>query len=263
MIERDERDGVAIVRLAHGPVNALDLELVTAITETFTELDRSDHRAVVFTGAGRAFSAGVNLWRIVDDGPDYVDRYLPALTDAFMAVFTTGKPVVAAVNGHAIAGGCILASGCDYRVMAAGRIGVPELLVGVPFPMSALEILIDAVGPHRARELVLTGATHEPPQALERGLVDEVVPGAEVVDRALSIANGLAAITPPDTYRLTKHLLRLPATERLARHRAAEDPETLRLWQAHAADGTIRGYMKRTVTRRQARASISQEDGTG
>lgn len=250
MIVRDDQDGIAVVRLAHGPVNALDLELVTAIIETFTELATSDHRAVVFTGTGRAFSAGVDLWRIVDGGPEYVDRYLAALSESFEAVFTIGKPVVGALNGHAIAGGCILASGCDYRIMSAGRIGVPELLVGVPFPMSGLEILIDAIGEQRARRLVLTGATHEAPQALELGLVDEVVPADRLLETALATAQRLAAMTPADTFRFTKHLLRLAATEGLARHRAAEDPQTLQLWQARAADGTVRDYMERTVTRR-------------
>jgi enoyl-CoA hydratase len=250
VIERDDQDGIAVVRLAHGPVNALDLELVTAITETFTELSTSEHGAVVFTGTDRAFSAGVDLWRIVDGGPDYVDRYLAALCESFEAVFALGKPVIGALNGHAIAGGCILASGCDYRIMSAGRIGVPELLVGVPFPMSGLEILIDAIGEQRARRLVLTGATHDAPQALELGLVDEVVPADRLLETALATAQRLAAMTPADTFRLTKHLLRLAATERLARHRAAEDPQTLQLWQARAADGTVRDYMERTVTRR-------------
>ncbi|MCI0687283.1 MAG: enoyl-CoA hydratase/isomerase family protein [Sporichthyaceae bacterium] len=250
MIERYDRRGVAFVRLVHGPVNALDLELVEAITETFRELDSTDYRAIVFTGAGRAFSAGVDLWRIVDGGPDYVERYLAALIDSFEAVFFTGKPVVAALNGHAIAGGCILASGCDYRIMAAGRIGVPELLVGVPFPMSALEILVHAVGPMRARGLALTGGTHEPADAHQLGLIDEVADAAQLEDQALAIAVRLADTAPADTFRQTKQQLRLGVAERLARHRAEQDPQTLRLWQAKASDGTIRSYMVRTVTRR-------------
>ena len=250
MIDRYDQDGVAIVRLAHGPVNALDLELLNAIIETFTELEASGHRAIVFTGAGRAFSAGVDLWRIVDGGADYISHYLPALSHAFEAIFRTGKPVVAAVNGHAIAGGCMLATACDYRIMAAGRIGVPELLVGIPFPLTGLEILLDAVGPQRARELVLTGATHEPPAALAHGLVDEVVDPDQLAERALATAIQLASITPPDTYRVTKRMLRQAVLDRLDRRRAEEDPQTLEIWQAKAADGTIRGYMERTVARR-------------
>ncbi len=248
MIERSDVDGVAVVRLAHGPVNALDLELVTAITETFTELAASPHRAIVFTGAGRAFSAGVDLWRVIDGGPDYVRRFVPALVEAFEAVFNASKPVVAAVNGHAIAGGCILVSGCDHRIMAGGRIGVTELLVGVPFPISALEILIHAVGPQRAREAVLSGATYDPETAAGMGLVDEVVDSDRLLERAVDAANRLATI-PAETYRLTKHQLRLAVNERLSRLRPEYDAQTMRLWEARATDATIRGYMERVTGR--------------
>jgi enoyl-CoA hydratase len=249
MIEREDIDGVAVVRLAHGPVNALDLELVTNISATFSELDASDHRAIVFTGAGRAFSAGVDLWRAVDGGPAYVRQFVPALVEAFETVFNTGKPVVAAVNGHAIAGGCILVSGCDYRIMSAGRIGVTELLVGVPFPISALEILIHAVGPQQAREAVLSGGTYDPETAVGMGLVDEVVASDRLLERAVDVANRLARTIPADTYRLTKEQLRLAVNERLSRLRPEYDTQTMRLWEGRATDGTIRAYMERITGR--------------
>jgi enoyl-CoA hydratase len=250
MIERETDDGVVTVRLAHGKVNALDLELVTAITETFTELDRGPAEAIVFTGSGRAFSAGVDLWRVVNGGAEYVRSFVPALVEAFEAVFNTGKPVVAAVNGHAIAGGCVLVSGCDYRIMGDhGRIGVTEMRVGVPFPVSALEIVRFALGDVAARGAVLSGATHPAPAALERGFVDELAAPDELLPRAVETARRLARGVPPDTYRLTKRQLRLDVNERLARLRPVEDPRAVELWQARVADGTIRSYMER-VTRR-------------
>ncbi|MGE5831155.1 MAG: enoyl-CoA hydratase/isomerase family protein [Micromonosporaceae bacterium] len=250
MIEREDADGVAIVRLAYGPVNALDLDLLGAITETFRGLDRDGHTAVVFTGAGRAFCAGVDLWRMVEGESSYVERFLPALVDAFDAVFSCGKPVVAALNGHAIAGGCIFAAAADRRIMAAGRgrIGVSELLVGVPFPVAGLEILRHAVGEPGRQDLVLTGATHEPDEALRRGIVDEVVPADRLPDRALEVARQLAEI-PGDTYRLTKTQLRRDALDRIARRWPAERAEVTELWCARIADGWIRRYMER-VTRR-------------
>ena len=249
MIEREDVDGVAVVRLAHGPVNALDLELLTNITSTFAELAASPHRAIVFTGAGRAFSAGVDLWRAVNGGVDYLRRFVPALVETFETVFNIGKPVVAAVNGHAIAGGCILVSGCDHRIMSAGRIGVTELLVGVPFPISALEILVHAVGAQRAREAVLSGATYDPETALRMGLVDEVVDADHLLGRALATADRLATTVPADTYRITKRQLRDVVNERLRRLRPEYDSQTMRLWEARATDGTIRGYMERVTGR--------------
>jgi enoyl-CoA hydratase len=251
VIERDDVDDIAVVRLAHGKVNALDLELCRAITRTFAEIDAGGPRAIVLTGSGRAFSAGVDLWRVVDGGPAYGEEFLPALIEAFEAVFTAGKPVVAAVNGHAVAGGCILVSGCDRRLMAAGsgRIGVTELPVGVPFPVSALEILRYALGTQRTREAVLVGATYEPEPALAKGYLDEIVPPDRLLADAVAAARRLAQV-PADTYRFTKDQLRRETVRQIARLRPEEDPRVAQLWSARIADGHIRAYME-SVTRRQ------------
>ena len=143
MITTESRDHVTVVRLEHGKVNAFDIELMRGWVSELSRLEQADTRAVVLTGTGTVFSAGVELRRLTDGGRDYVKAFLPLLGDAFFKTFTFPKPLVAAVNGHAIAGGCVLACACDYRVMAEGkgRIGTPELSVGVPFPSMALEIL--------------------------------------------------------------------------------------------------------------------------
>lgn len=251
MIERDDVDGIAVVRLAHGKVNALDLELCQAITRAFAEIDASPARAVVLTGSGRAFSAGVDLWRVVEGGSAYCEMFLPALVEAFEAVFTANKPVVAAVNGHAVAGGCILVSGCDRRLMAAGggRIGVTELPVGVPFPVSALEILRYALGTQRAREAVLAGATYEPEAGLAKGYLDEIVPPERLLADAVALAQRMAKV-PADTFRFTKDQLRRDAVRRIAELRPVEDPRVAELWSARVADGHIRAYMESVVRRR-------------
>ncbi|MEU5884034.1 enoyl-CoA hydratase/isomerase family protein [Spirillospora sp. NPDC047279] len=245
MIEVEVTGGTAIVRLAHGKVNALDLELCQAIEATARDLDADQARAVVLTGSGRAFSAGVDLDRVTAGGPGYVADYLPALIGAFQALFDLGKPVVAAVNGHAIAGGCVLAAACDHRVMSAGTIGVPELLVGVPFPAVAIQIMEYALGPVGARRAILDGRNHEPAEALALGFVDEVTEPEHLLDRATVAAERLAAI-PADTFRHTKRQLHGDAAVR----RDAE-PATLALWQTGAADGRIRAFMERTVTSRR------------
>jgi enoyl-CoA hydratase len=253
MIEREDVDGVAVVRMATGKVNALDLDLVQAITATFIDLDASPVRGIVLTGAGRAFSAGVDLWRVVDGGADYVRAFLPALADCFETVFGTGKPVVAAVNGHAIAGGCILTCCCDRRIMASGtgRIGVTELAVGVAFPVSALEILTFALGGERARSAVLGAETFEPDAAVHNGLIDEVVAPDQLIARAVAAAIRLADEIPADTFRLTKRQLRADATDRLAQRRPIEDPQTTAVWLARVEDGYIRAYMERVTARRE------------
>src|SRR5262245_6657115 len=130
MIERTDEDGVAVLRLAHGRANAMDAELCDALTEAMAQA--ASARAVVLTGTGGIFSAGVDLKRLLGGGRAYLDAFLPSWSRMFERVFFHPAPVVAAVNGHAIAGGCVLAAAADRRVMAsdAGRIGVTELLVG-------------------------------------------------------------------------------------------------------------------------------------
>src|SRR5436305_10167261 len=132
MLARSQRDGVLTLRLAHGKAGALGVELVDALLH---ELDGAagDVRALVLTGTGSIFSAGVDLFRLTREGADYVRRFLPLLSRFFRVLFAFPMPVVAAVNGHAIAGGCVIALACDVRLMAegGGKIGVPELLVGV------------------------------------------------------------------------------------------------------------------------------------
>ncbi|MFF5288541.1 enoyl-CoA hydratase/isomerase family protein [Paractinoplanes globisporus] len=248
-IQIDEMDGVAIVRLAHGKVNALDLELLEEITEVFTSMTAD---AVVLTGAGRAFSAGVDLWRILDGGADYVRAFLPALDAAFLAIFGLGRPTVAAINGHAIAGGAILAAACDHRIMADGpaTIGVTELLVGVPFPPTALEILGHAFGEPAARRAVLTGHTLTPAEARTAGHVDEVTEADLLLDTAVARAH---VAVPLDTYRMTKEQLQAPVHERLDRLRPVYDPQVFKLWTTGVEDGRIRRYMEEVTARRSAR----------
>lgn len=131
---------------------------------------------MVLTGAGRGFSAGVDLKRIVAGGPAYVAEFLPALSSAFLAVFEHPRLVVAAVNGHALAGGRVLAAACDVRLMSCGTIGLTELAAGVPFPTVPLEVMRHATGAAVDR-LVLTAARLDPQEAHRTGLVDEVVTG--------------------------------------------------------------------------------------
>ncbi|GAY12805.1 enoyl-CoA hydratase/isomerase family protein [Pseudonocardia sp. N23] len=249
MIERVDDDGVAILTMAHGPVNAMDIELCEGITETFRGLTADPARAVVLTAGGGSFSAGVDLRQFLDGGAPYVERFLPALAACFRAVFDLPKPVVAAVNGHAIAGGCVLAACADTAIMAdgKGRIGLAELQVGVPFPRIALEAMRNAVGEVTARRLVMGARTHPPAEALTLGLVDELVAPDTLREKAVEIARGLAGILP-DTFAATKAALRREATDRADRY-TVDDEVALRLWTRRATDGHVAAYLERATGR--------------
>jgi enoyl-CoA hydratase len=247
MITVEERpEGVRVVRLSNGPVNVLDLALLSEFTETLAAL--TDVPAVVITGSGRAFSAGVDLRRLLEGGRPYTTDFLGALTAAFRAVFDHPRPVVAAVNGHAIAGGCVIAAACDRRLMSAGTIGVTEILVGVPFPASALEAVRYVVGPATA-SLVLTGRTLAPAEALAVGLVDEVVTPESLVDTAVARAAALGRI-PAETFAVTKAQLRGEVSRRIAADDAASLDRLVDLWSSDPVRTAIAAYLDRLAARR-------------
>jgi enoyl-CoA hydratase len=247
VIETQQIGSIAVLALAHGKANALDIELCGEIARRFHELAASDIRAVVLTGSGRMFSAGVNLIRLLDGGPAYVREFLPVLEQAFRSVFFCPKPVIAAINGHAIAGGCVIACAADRRIMArdAGRIGVTELLVGVPFPPMAFEIMRFATPSRFLHEVIFAAATYSPAQGLERGLVDEVVDPSQLHDRAMAAAEALAAL-PPTTFALMKQQVRQPAHDHLARHADAFNAAANAIWTDPATPARIRDYVSRT-----------------
>ena len=247
MIEVEDDGGVRVVRLAHGKVNALDLELTEALVDHLGQIaDASEVRAVVLTGSTRGFSAGVDLRRVVDGGAAYVERFLPALADAFVSLFSLPMPVVAAVNGYAIAGGCILAAACDHRVLGrGGRIGASELQVGVP--VSALEVLTHACGRH-TEEVVFGGALFSDDDAVRVGLAHEVVDGDVVLTRALGVAGSLAAMRS-DAYRMAKRQMRRPALRRIERDQPLLDPATVEVWASATTAALIRSHLERMAAR--------------
>lgn len=246
MFEITKNEGVVVLGMRHGKANTMDVELCRGLAAQMRELSSGDAGAIVLVGQGKIFSAGVDLLRIVEGGVAYAEQFLPALSDMFNAVFESPKPVVAAVNGAAIAGGCVLACAADQRVVATGaRLGVPELKVGVPFPTSALEVMRFTVA-HRHLQSVLYGAgTFADDDALARGLADEIVAPEAVVDRAVALAKSLAAL-PAAAYALTKRQLRDQTTRRIHEQGPAYDREALAQWASPATAAGIRAYIEKT-----------------
>jgi enoyl-CoA hydratase len=247
MIELSERGGIAVVTMAHGKANALDVEFCEALAAQFDKLRDAPTKAVVLTGQGRMFSAGVDLLRLSAGGAPYVRRFLPALNRLYDAVFFFPKPVVAAVNGHAIAGGCILQCCADRRLAAkdGGRIGVTELLVGVPFPSLPFEIMRATTPPRYLADGMFSGATFAPDAALARGLVDELCDAAALFDRAVALAETLAALSPK-AFAQTKQQLRQPAADALERHGKRIDEASMLIWTSDGTLAHIRDYVSKT-----------------
>jgi enoyl-CoA hydratase len=244
VIEVGEQDGVALLRLADGKANAMSLQFCETLTAHFAAI--APQRAVVLTGSGRIFSAGVDLLRLTEGGAPYIRKFLPALSAMLGAVFSHPAPVVAAINGHAIAGGCVLACAADRRLMTpdGGRIGVTELLVGVPFPPVAMEIMRFATAPRFLVDAIFSGATYTASNALERGWIHDVVEPQALLNDAIAAAKALAAL-PPDAFALSKRQIRAPALERM-KNPVLEDAIE-QIWTAPETLARIRDYVGRTL----------------
>ncbi|BBY06462.1 enoyl-CoA hydratase/isomerase family protein [Mycobacterium noviomagense] len=236
-METEARDGVTVIGFDHPPVNALDLALLDDVVATMRRVDGP----VVITGKGKCFSAGVDLPALIGGGPEYTDRFITALSAAFLAVFDHPAPVVAAINGHAIAGGCVFAMCADIRLMSAGTIGLTELAVGVPFPVAALEICRSAMGTSVTRA-ALQANTIDVDSAAARGWVDLVVPAAELTAEAVAIARRLGEYSPA-AYAATKEQLHRPAHEAIAAG-AEVDTKTRAGWLAEDTRGRITAFVK-------------------
>lgn len=196
VIERPE-DGIALVRI-HRPEarNALNLAVRKALAAAFEGLsDDPAVRAIVLTGDRQAFAAGADLREFVDAGPIEIlkrraERY-------FAAVARTPQPVIAAINGYALGGGLELAMCCDIIVAGEGaQLGQPEVRVGIMPGAGGTQRLTRAVGKFQAMRLCLTGRPIGAAEALQIGLVSQVVPDAEVIDAALAIARDIARLPP-------------------------------------------------------------------
>lgn len=248
MIHLTRRNSIATLTIEHGKVNTLDAEILEEFVEKLNEIRESSAAALIITGAGSTFSAGVDLFRVRDGGQDYLDRFLPILTDILLQLFMFPRPVVAAANGHAIAGGCLLVCAGDYRIMAkdSGRIGAPELLVGVPFPALPLEILRFVVPMPYFQEVIYSGKTYSADEALARGLVDEVADQGALMDRANEMAQHFAAI-PPQAFQITKRLTRQPTIDRFQKYEKQIAPEIAKVWASKETYAAIDQYLKRTI----------------
>jgi enoyl-CoA hydratase len=180
-------------------------------------------------------------------GSAYVREFLPALHRLYEAVFFHPRPVIAAINGHAIAGGCVLACCADRKIMAqpGGRIGVTELKVGVPFPPLAFEVMRFATEPRYLSEALMGAATYTPEEGLARGFVDEIVAPANLMERAMAVARAYAALSPP-AFAQSKAQIRTIVRERVA-HAANEDKAIADIWANEATLQYMRDYVAVTL----------------
>jgi enoyl-CoA hydratase/carnithine racemase len=234
-------DSTAVLALAGDKVHSLGRDMLKEIV-TFVAYCEEDPevRALVLTGEGDIFSAGLNVNEVLTESADSV---LDAFQATLLRVLECPLPTVAAVNGAAIAGGCLLACACDRRIVAdEAKIGVTELRVGVAFPVLTVELMRHVCGP-RAEEVVFGAGLLGADEACAIGVAHQHVPRTDLRETALSAAEQLASLDAP-AFALAKTMLRrgLLASARDDQARALD-----REVRAHWQDDATRANLERLV----------------
>ncbi len=205
-------DGVRIVELNRAPVNALVPEFMAEIEATFEALAGDPGvRAVVIRSAFKVFSAGIDLRAVQSLDVAGETRLVDALNSCFLTLYEFPKPLVASVNGPAIAGGLFFALAADFTIASEfAKFGLSEVRVGASFPVTPLEIARAELTPQGLRHLMLRGHPVDAETALRLGAVDEVAPHDAHFVRACNAARDMAE-APAETYAAVKAQIRAPA----------------------------------------------------
>jgi enoyl-CoA hydratase len=243
MIEIETVGEITVVRIQRPPANALDPALLAEGAEVIERLRAERPAAVVLAGSGGFFSAGVDLKLAPTLSAADQGSMVAAINRLFFDWYGLGHPVVAAVNGHAVAGGLILALCADHRVGSlAASYGLTELKVGAPYPLGALAVVRAELEPRAARRLVLGADLVGAAEAAELGLLDELAEPDDVLDAALEVAAKLAAL-PAATYETVKLQLRAPALDAM---RAALEHDPLAAgWLSEETESAARAALER------------------
>ena len=191
-VEVDAR--VATIRLNRPPMNAINSVLQEELRDAARQVtDDADVRAVIVYGGERVFAAGADVKEFAGQDHAFMVRDAPRVTSSIDAIARIPKPVIAAVTGFALGGGCELALAADFRISADdAKWGQPEILLGIIPGMGGTQRLPRLVGPAKAKDLIYTGRFVDAQEALEIGLVDAVVPAADVYTSALAMSTKLA-----------------------------------------------------------------------
>ena len=227
------KDGeIATVTLSRGKVNALNEPMVEEITKSFEDLAIDNEvRSIIFTGSGKFFSFGFDVPEFLNYSKSDFIRYLEKFTNFYTYLFLFPKPIVAALNGHTIAGGCMLATACDFRLMVTGKakISLNEITFGSAVLAGSVEMLKYCVGSRNAQSILYSGSMYSAEEAFQLGLVDQVSSEDALKEDARKVAQEFAQ-KDSSAFRCTKHLLRQPAAEEMIKREKDAILEFVDIW---------------------------------
>jgi enoyl-CoA hydratase/carnithine racemase len=202
-----KQDEIAILELDHGITNTITPQMVGEINSALDQIQADDHvRGLVLSSANeKFFSIGFDIPNLFPLPRQEFEAFFAAFNQLSIKLYTFSKPTIAAIRGHAIAGGCILALCCDYRSIAAGRtlMGLNEIKLGAPVPYPVDCILRDLIGSRNARQVMEYGEFYGPDKALELGMVDQIFPPEDVISASIEKIR-LITVNPLNAYAIIK-----------------------------------------------------------
>lgn len=242
------QDGVAVVLLDRGPANALDLALVHELDDLLDSVvkDPGVHGLVLGSSSERFFSIGFDIRQMFDFSREDFEEFFRAFNRTCLKLYALPKPTAAAIAGHAVAGGCILALCCDCRFLGEGRIlvGLNEIRLGVPVPYLPDCILRDIAGTRAAQDIMENGRFYEPAESLRTGLVDEVFPAGEVLAGAIERVKAFAD-WPMRAFAAIKKNRTEAIERRVLAYQDAKHDEFVDCWYSSEARALIREAMRK------------------
>lgn len=225
-------NGIATVTLARGKVNALNEPMVEQIRHSFEALEKdAKTKAVILTGQGKFFSFGFDIPEFLTYAKDDFIRYLIKFADLYGYLFLFPKPIIAALNGHTIAGGCMLATTCDHRIMVSekAKIALNEITFGAPVFTGIVEILKFCTGSKNAETILYTGNLYSPQEAIELGLIDRIVSPENLIKEAEKTALEFGQKNTA-AFKTIKNLLRQPVADKMSKRETSSINEFVDIW---------------------------------
>jgi enoyl-CoA hydratase/carnithine racemase len=225
-------DGIGTLTLRRGKVNALNGTVVDEMRDLLKTFESDPEvRSIVLTGSGKLFSFGFDIPEFLSFTKKEFTEYVVNFTDLYRYIFLYPKPVVAALNGHTIAGGCMLALACDHRVMVSGKakMSLNEIGFGSSVFAGITEMLRFWVGSAKATKVLYSGAMYTAEQAMNMGLVHEAAAEDDLMHAARNAASDFAAKSPP-AFASIKSLLRRSVVEEMTRRERGSITEFVDIW---------------------------------
>ncbi|XP_046421094.1 enoyl-CoA delta isomerase 1, mitochondrial-like isoform X1 [Neodiprion fabricii] len=217
-----DKTGIATVSMNKPPVNSLNLEFITELNYNFQELEKSKCRGIILTSAlPKVFSAGLDILEMYKPDLKRAESFWRALQDLWLTLYGLALPTAAAVNGASPAGGCLLATSCEYRVFVEGKhtIGLNETQLGIIAPKWFQDTFVNVIGQRQGEISLLRGSLYTPEEALKIGLVDELATNKEEAIAKCEKYIAAYAKISPGARSATKHQLRKSALSWLEKNR--------------------------------------------